>query len=873
MAEPIKGYDQLGNRVSIPADQLDAAQREGYRVATPEDLALEAARDKYGGISGEVGAAVTGALSGATLGISDLALKELGAGEALKAYQSLPELQTTRFAGEVIGGIAPALLTGGESAAAKVATTIGKPAILAEKAGEAAVRAVGLAGAEGVAGTAGRWAVQAGVESAIQGIGQETARLAIDNELSGEKLGQIAGAGLVSGLAGAGIGSALGALGAGARSVARKAADTFIPPDVAASEWGPRVKEAVYNASARLKGVDPDAAKAFARDPDLERIALDAKDYRANIIEGKQAGPLERRVAQPGSQQVLLDELYQANERAADLVRDGSLKFDLVAEHIGSDVGAQRAATMEQIAAMRSSLTEMIEGGKDEFAQTSLKKLVKQLDIAEEKIASAIGTADEGVQLMQVLDVDLKREVGRTRKLFAKSKNDAAANRTMQELGDVYEGLRTTLENKSVWGDIADFQRELNAPMHRSFTTNDALMKNWFEKTDYGTHPTDPWKQGRIANPKSIEQNALDATKPGTNFADRSLRDTLTEQRQWQQKMLEYGDFSAAPGMREVLEQNQTRITKILDNQDKLIKAARAEDFLNQWQGGSDSFGAMVGAAAIASGSPLVALFAPLLKPRLLMRGAQAVESIASRSNGRIGEAVNRAGKAIAKTAVTAAERVPVAGAAAQRYEERSRRVRELQAQAPAVRAKLEQETSWLGDSAPVARQAAISTALRQLDYLSKNMPQGLAPSTPFAPSLPPSRQQMQGWLARLRAVENPTSILDDLADGNLTPEAVEAVKSVYPETFADIQARVMQRLAKLESQGKRPAYAERVQLGLVLGIPTDPLMTPDMLRAIQGQYAATPGAERAGMATPQPQKAPNFAASFRSGSEETEAR
>ena len=65
--------------------------------------------------------------------------------------------------------------------------------------------------------------------------------------------------------------------------------------------------------------------------------------------------------------------------------------------------------------------------------------------------------------------------------------------------------------------------------------------------------------------------------------------------------------FTAGAVVREVLEANQTRITKILDNQDKLIKAARAEDFLNQWQGGSDSFGAMVGAAAIASGSPLVA--------------------------------------------------------------------------------------------------------------------------------------------------------------------------------------------------------------------------------------------------------------------------
>jgi len=873
VAEPIKGYDQLGNRVSIPADQLAAAEREGYRVATPEDLALEVARDKYGGIPGEVGAAVTGALSGATLGLSDVALAKLGADEAIKAYQTLPELQTTRFAGELVGGIAPALLTGGETAAAKIATTIGKPALLAERAGQAAVARLGLAGAEGVAGTAGRWAVQAGVESAIQGIGQETARLAVDNQLSGEKLGQIAGAGLVSGLAGAGIGGALGALGGGARSIARKAADTFIPPDIEASEWGPRLKEALYSASAKLKGVDPDAARAIARDPELERIALDAKDYRANIIEGKQAGPLERRVAQANSQQVLINELWDANERAADLVRDGSLKFDLVAEHIGNDLAAQRAAVAEQIATIRGSVQEMLDAGKDQFSQTGLKKLTAQLDNAEEKIASAIGASDEGVQLMQILDVDLKREFGKVRKGFSKATNDAAAIRTMERLGDVYEGLRTTLESKAVWGDIADFQRQLNAPLTRAFSVDDAFMNNWFEKTPFGRHPTDPWRQGRIVSPTKIEANALAATKPGTDTADLSLRRALSDQKEWQAKMLEFGDFSAAPGMREVLEQNQARITKILDNQDKLIKAARAEDFLNQWQGGNDSFGAMLAGAAVASGSPLVALFAPMLKPRLMMRGAQAVEGIANQANGRIGSAVGRAAKSISDGAVAAAERVPVAGATAVRYEERSKRVRELQAQAPAVRAKLEQETAWLGETAPVARQAAISTALRQLDYLSRNMPPGLAAATPFAPRLPPSRQQMQAWLARVRAVENPTSILDDLAEGKLTPEAIDAVREVYPETFADMQAKVVDKLSALESSGKRPSYAQRIQLGLLLGIPTDPLMAPETLRAIQGQYQATPGAERAGMATPQPQKAPNFAAAFRSGSAELEER
>ena len=152
-------------------------------------------------------------------------------------------------------------------------------------------------------------------------------------------------------------------------------------------------------------------------------------------------------------------------------------------------------------------------------------------------------------------------------------------------------------------------------------------------------------------------------------------------------------------------------------------------------------------------------------------------------------------------------------------------------------------------------------------------MPTGLQAPTPFAPALPPSRQQMQQWLSRFRAVQNPTSILDDLSENKLTPEAVDAVKTVYPETFADIQQQVMDRLSKLDANGKRPSFANRVQLGLLLDMPTDPLMTPDVMRSIQGQYASQPDAVREGSAAPAPRrKAPNIAKGYRSGSEETEA-
>jgi hypothetical protein len=287
----------------------------------------------------------------------------------------------------------------------------------------------------------------------------------------------------------------------------------------------------------------------------------------------------------------------------------------------------------------------------------------------------------------------------------------------------------------------------------------------------------------------------------------------------------------------------------------------------------TDSFGAAMVGAAIGSGNPLLALAAPLLQPRRIMQAAQTIENLSAGQAGRVGNAVARTMRAVRDTSVAAVRTVPVVGAAAKVYNQRSKRVAELAQQRQQVRSQLERETAWMATNAPRARESAINTTLRQLDYLNRHMPTGLAAPTPFAPALPPSRQQMQQWLSRFRAVQNPLSLLDDLAANKLTPEAVDAVRTVYPETYADIAGKVMDRLTKLDAKGERPSYANRIQLGLLLDMPTDPLMAPQVMQAVQGQYASQPDAVRQGQAPQAPRrKAPNIAKGYRSGSEETEA-
>ena len=108
----------------------------------------------------------------------------------------------------------------------------------------------------------------------------------------------------------------------------------------------------------------------------------------------------------------------------------------------------------------------------------------------------------------------------------------------------------------------------------------------------------------------------------------------------------------------------------------------------------------------------------------------------------------------------------------------------------------------------------------------------------------------------KLRAQDDPTTLVRDLRDRKVTPEAIEAVKAVYPALYEDIRKRLGAEVARLESKGKRLPYVDRVNTSLVLGEPVDHTMIPSVLRAIQAGYAAQVPQDK-------PNRAPNIAAAF----------
>lgn len=111
-----------------------------------------------------------------------------------------------------------------------------------------------------------------------------------------------------------------------------------------------------------------------------------------------------------------------------------------------------------------------------------------------------------------------------------------------------------------------------------------------------------------------------------------------------------------------------------------------------------------------------------------------------------------------------------------------------------------------------------------------------------------PSSMELAKFERYLQVVEQPTSVLDDLKNGTLTREHVEALEAVYPNMYNRFRTEVLTQVR----EDSNMSYGKRVQLGLLLGIPTDPSMTPlSVLQLQQGFATEAQAAQEQGAVNP----------------------
>lgn len=151
--------------------------------------------------------------------------------------------------------------------------------------------------------------------------------------------------------------------------------------------------------------------------------------------------------------------------------------------------------------------------------------------------------------------------------------------------------------------------------------------------------------------------------------------------------------------------------------------------------------------------------------------------------------------------------------------------------------------------SDPTVLDAVIAQVQRGIDFLNKKAPKqtvipGLVPGDGV---WKPSKAALDEWAKYVRAVNDPASVLEDLARGKITMEGAEALRVVYPALFAEAQRRLLEGAPQMR---KTLPYPMRVAISIMYRIPLDGTMTAQHIQFL-GQGAAAVPAPGPGAAPP----------------------
>ncbi len=259
--------------------------------------------------------------------------------------------------------------------------------------------------------------------------------------------------------------------------------------------------------------------------------------------------------------------------------------------------------------------------------------------------------------------------------------------------------------------------------------------------------------------------------------------------------------------------------------------------------GGASALGGLATGAAVAMGHKI-----------LRERGSSTIAVLAgklARYDGRMNAGISKFFSAAApRRALGVGARADVAEQTGRTRD--AMRARESETLADGYRKRLKEIQGWnpasmdedVGQIAKAAPGTATGYAARQArarKFLLSKAPRELLGDDPIQAHIKPavpSRPELEKFSRYLRTVEDPLSVLDDLNRGRLSREQVETLKVVDPGVYEDLQTRVME---KLGDTTERLPYLKRVQLGMLLEIPTDPSLQPGRVRMSQELYAQAP--------------------------------
>ena len=243
----------------------------------------------------------------------------------------------------------------------------------------------------------------------------------------------------------------------------------------------------------------------------------------------------------------------------------------------------------------------------------------------------------------------------------------------------------------------------------------------------------------------------------------------------------------------------------------------------------SDSFltGGLGGAAGFIGG----ALARRYLRDQGELLAARAVDSMAD-----YGLALNRIGKtqqridqgvrALMKGGTVTAVKVIPDTEPIQKKEENFKKIKkdldEVMSNDGVIMARL---TEAVPEGNEELQRSLMTTMMRQANFLHSKIPKNPSANLQIINNeeYVPAPTELSKFFRYNQIVNDPLKTLDHLKAGTLTPEHREALVSVYPELYKEMQEQILKGLAEGKPNMSLP---QKIQLSIFMGKPVDPSMT-----------------------------------------------
>lgn len=862
---PIPVVTQGGTTGYLPAEFAeDAALAGGVREATLADMqaaqsqANEAATARalseefsgpVGAVEGAVVPALAGAARGLSIGASDDALLRAaeffggrGGREAVRKrladYQAYAPVSSAL--GE-FGGITAGAMFGDEAGLAAAPNALAR---LGGSAEAMAVRALG----EGAAGRAAGYLARGAVEGSVYGAGSAFSESRLqDHDLTAEALVGGAKQGALGGMIASGL---FGAAGEGLGAVGRKfsklrspasAADGF--ESMAKSTFGEAadgVGAALEKETAAASGPGDAIADAYiANRPGStasERALQSEAWAKRHQVFSKHAETIEKASREFST---ALDDALTAG-RKADMASFGDAKVNQMSRLVDqSKFVDQYNAVVDWMTDAHKVVDAISKDASAGMGPSAVKKWNAHLTKVMEAVESG-----ESVKLHTALD-NTKRFLGQEAGFGKGPFGLTVAQREFDGLYQGENGLKGLLES-NVWGDAAaSAQKEINSATHQMLSEGKLFSRKF--TTEFGSEAGRPQYAADTAAVNGF-MNRL--TSAANDLDARGVESWIRARRGFLDAIGKNYEFDA--GAAKVIAAERSALDKL----DTVYRGTTKDVTLaNQVRTALQeererSIGGAVGAVFDVASKPMVTLqrlaqIESNTKGILdrLTNGTRDLIGVKKAEGPKLGPPKpNGQGffLSLLDTAGKSAEASAAGGRAmSATYAKRADQIAKLQANPAMVVDRVSQGLGPVAEAAPKVTALATETALRGVNFLASKLPPSRQDPFSLQPQLQKSTRASDAEVSRFmryaQAVDDPLIVLREAKSGTLTRDHVEAVKAVYPKLYSEIQTQVLR--AVVDSKKELP-YDRRIQLGILLDIPTDKTLSPDFLRAIQATYS-----------------------------------